>query len=352
MSSLNRVKSGGHGVPGGINPQGRGGPGAAGIAKSAAPLPSSQYLDAINTLCEATMAEACALCLSESDYDSKSGANGDHQGNNNNNNHKSDYDKLLEIEQKCRDAVKVIHKEAVVAPPPTSMLPPSLPNIPASRVNPAVAKKAGTATKGNNPTAKALVGSISKTIPPSATSKTGAIPIRRGSLTSNANRPPANKRSMVQQPLHRAESDESSIGSSSNTSGANKRPRLGGPSPGSIKNNNLHNNTPTSTTSSHEGAVGDTPPPSALDFLKKLNQDKATAPAPSDSKQLSRTDSKGKKDKAKDKDEGDNLSEAESNASDNSASRRPKRNATSPTNSSLPPPREGVRKNPARGARR
>ena len=328
MSSLNRGKLQ-PGGPGGPSVPSRGPVTASLIAKSGASsaassgqLPSSQYLDAINVLCENTMAEACALCLAPPEDSTK----------NNGNVGKSNYQKLLEIEAKCRNAVKVIQKEAITPPPAASnmMLPPSMPTIPAARVNPAATKKA---TKGNNPTAKALMGKTA-----SATGKP-VVPIRRGSLAgARGDRPVAglgnHKRSLTQQQqLQRANSDESANAGNN----PNKKTKLT-PFPPS-KNMMPGNNNEASSTGA---SAGDAPPPSALDFLKKLNQGDKKA----DSKQSKKE--KGAASTAAE-DAGENLSEAESSTSDNSSARRGKNN-TSPTNK--PPRREGVRKNPSRGAKR
>ena len=112
-----------------------------GGASAALPLPSGAYLDALNVLCEATMAEACALLMSEKDYEGTTGGN-----------EKSDYKKLLEIERKCRDAVKVIHKEAPAA---LATLPPSMPTLPTNRIS---------VSSVNNPTAKKAPGGGIKSI--------------------------------------------------------------------------------------------------------------------------------------------------------------------------------------------
>ena len=290
-------------------------------AKQQTSLPSSQYLDAINILSEATILEACALALSEKDYEEEQDNSGE----------KSEFKKLLELEKKCRHAVKVVHKEAI--PAPSAMMPPSMPTIPASRVNPgAAAKKSATGkTLGNAP--KALLGK--NVAPTPGVGKPGVVPIRRGSLAGSRPIVLPGKRVMPQQ-LKRSESEESSLGGSEpNGNPANKKARLttsagGGGGPSSL--------------SSSEGK-GDAPPASALDFLKKLNQEKAApvtataAETTSTSKPpKSKGESKASSNKEKVSNDGNN-SDGEGNTSETSDQDRS-------------PPREGTRKNPSRGVRR
>jgi hypothetical protein len=303
-------------------------------------LPSAQYLDALNVLCEATMAEACSLLLSEKDYEGET-------------NDRADYKKLLEIEKKCRDAVKVIHKEAPAAP---AMMPPTMPTLPTNRSNNPTVKKApggGIKSIGNIPK-----GVIGKSIAPSVAAKAANM-TRRGSMTITGPSRPApslqGKRAMAQQ-LHRAESDDSSVGSSGvGVKPANKKARLAAPS---------------STAAAGTEEMGGAPPPSALNFLKKLNKDKA-APAPppettrpsnsTSSSSSSKAESKPRKEKTKEKSKEKPKKDKEKEKevekptaggdledSDAEVSVASEKREESPPK---PSPREGTRKNPKRGAR-
>ena len=324
MSSLPR-KTGGS-VPGGL----------AAVAQqrasaAKAPLPSSQYLDAINVLCEATMLEACALALSEKDYEETpvdDAFGGEEQPPPS----KSDYKKLLEIEKKCRHAAKVVHKEAI--PAPSAMMPPSLPTIPAARVNlnSVAAKKSAKMggvemmRAGKNIAAPVMLGGGS-----GGGGKAGVVPLRRGSMAGS--RPMAsnpNKRTMAQQQhqLHHSESDESSLGSERNGNNpAHKKARLAGSS------------------SAVGVASSDAPPPSALTFLKMLNKDPSVVAEGSGGGKQTKNKGESKASgsgKDKEKVTGDDSSDREGgNKSDNSDTDR------SPSSQ-----REGTRKNPSRGARR
>jgi len=246
-------------------------------------LPSSAYLDAVNILSEATMLEACSLALYDKDYEK--GRDADDA--------KSDLRKLLDLEKKCRQAAKVVKKEAIPAP---SMMPPTMPTMPAARVNVAAVKKATTgmsSVMGNAP--KALVGKT-------AVAGQGISAVRRGSTGGSRPNMPV-KRTMVQpKGAQRAESDDSSLGSDHH---ANKKARIG-----------------------NEG--GDAPPPSALTFLKKLNQERETTTTTSSQEKNNKTEQNN---------------DEERNAHETSECGKP--------GPPLPlPQRGGTRKNPVRTSRR
>lgn len=297
-------------------------------AKQQGSLPSSQYLDAINFLSEATILEACALALSEKDYEEDPAdtatattiTTATTSG-------KSDLKKLLEIEKKCRQFSMIVHKEAI--PAPSAMMPPSLPVIPASRVNLAAAKKSVTATMGktmgNAP--KALIGKSTAPTP-----GVGVIPgIRRGSLTGN--RPPNSipvKRAMTQ-PLQRSESEESSLGGDR----SNKKARLTGGSGG-----------PSSASAS---SSSDAPPAAALNFLKKLNMEKAAKSTAEVSTSTTSSTSKQAKNKVESKTSN---SKDKTSTKDKTPPEDDGVKGEDESNDGLASQREGTRKNPSRGARR
>lgn len=320
MSSLPR-KTGGN-VPGGL---------VAVAQQRASTLPSSQYLDAINVLCEANIIEACTLALSAKDYEETSvddATGGEEQQPP----PKSDYKKLLELEKKCRHAAKVVHREAI--PAPSAMMPPSLPAIPAARVNlnPVAAKKSAKMggvemmRAGKSIAAPGMLGGGSGGGGKAGAGKAGVVPLRRGSMAGS--RPMAsnpNKRTMAQQqhPLHHSESDESSLGSERNGSNpAHKKARLAGSAAGA--------------------APSDAPPPSALTFLKMLNKDSSVAAEGGAGKQTNNKGESKASGKDREKVTGDDNSDKEGgDKSDNSDTDR------NPSSQ-----REGTRKNPSRGARR
>ena len=331
---------------------------SAAAQKRSAPLPSPQYLDAINYLSEATMAEACALALSLSDYE------GNHtttKNNNNSNGNSSsssggdDLSKLLQMEKKTKDAVKVVHKEDIPSPN-AWMLPPTMPSIPAARVN--LASVVGAAGKA------ALSGSM---VPPKATmvaapktllgvggggkpimaapggvnsgggvGKAGVVPtIRRGSLVGSRGPPGggglggSNKRLMPQQ-LQRVESDDSSIGSGGNS---NKKARL--------------------AAAASSADATNAPPPSAMKFLEKLNKEKGPAATITKTESKNNDSNKEKdkdKEKPKEKDKEKPVAAAAATGNDSdgdSAASAESADKRSPSTQR----REGTRKNPARGAR-
>jgi hypothetical protein len=201
------------------NPMGPSRVGAPIIAKQSA-LPSSQYLDALNILCESTMNEACALALSEKDYE-------------NNINGNADLKRLLELETTCRDAAKVIHEQAITVVAPAiisaSLLPPPL-TLPTMLPGAARAAKKTNAMAAPN---KALLGK-------SIGAPTAGL-MRRGSLASG--------RSGTLGKRHGQRQDNNNT-----DEGTSKKARL----------------------ASGDGK-SDAPPPSVLNFLKKLNQDKSAS---------------------------------------------------------------------------
>jgi len=85
---------------------GSNGPRSEGVNKRASPnLNDAEYSAAMAVLSEENMSAACALLLSERDYESNQGDD-------------SDQKKLLELFSKCQEACKVIEKRAPAVPMP------------------------------------------------------------------------------------------------------------------------------------------------------------------------------------------------------------------------------------------
>jgi hypothetical protein len=312
-----------------------------------ASLPSSQYLDALNILCEATMNEACALALSEKDYDETKGSSSNGSIDNIN----ADYKRLLELETSCRDAAKVLQEQAVTIvapaalPPPPCIMPASLPG---SRLP--IGGVSKTMMMGTTAPKALMVGAIGKSIGAPVMAKANLL-MRRGSLQAAVGRPGKRRQDTMED--------------------GNKKARLTGSSAGDCNNNN--NNKTTS----------DAPPPNALNFLKMLNQDKSiTITAASSTTSITSTTSTtpllgeeknttttkqstttSKKEKAtketdkKDSDQQPSVSITEQGQdehfdSDHASEGVSDHKQTSPPGGSKPVVREGTRKNPARGARK
>jgi hypothetical protein len=95
------------------------------------PVVTAEYAEALRVLNDETMSQACALLLSERDYE-------EHDG-------KSDYEELLALYGKCRNAAAVIKREA-----PAELL--SVPTMPApARAQAKPLGKATVATKNMIP---------------------------------------------------------------------------------------------------------------------------------------------------------------------------------------------------------
>jgi hypothetical protein len=187
------------------------------------PQKSAEYTDALSTLSEATMSEACGLLLSEKDYED--GKTGEQVG--------SDQAKLAELLGKCQSANRLIQRHAASVP--------AMPVQPQHRPPPP-------AVRGQAKPLKPLQGG--KTMLPPRRSAMMA----RSRTTGNPAKqlPVRSDRSMLQR-----ETSESSIASTASTGSAKsaKKPRLSPPN--------------------GEGSA-QAPPPSALNFLKALNKAEAS----------------------------------------------------------------------------
>ena len=232
---------------------------------------SPEYMEAMQTMNETNMANACELLLSERDYEQpKADGNGSESGE------KSDLDKLLEFYAKCQRGMKAIEKQ--VASAPTSGMPqaPSLGSRggaggpPGSRGGPPPPKlkqKSGAATTSkqgvipmrrtthmNHRTGVAqkrngMERDLSHTSLASAGGGSGSSGGGGASMTPSS--ASGNKRGLERQPSHSSlGGDDSSV--SSHASNSAKKARLSPPTTGKdVK----------------------TPPQNALSFLAKLNKD-------------------------------------------------------------------------------
>jgi hypothetical protein len=269
--SLPTVLSPGPGNVGGGGTGGGGGGSAVGPGRNVVQQSSlsPEYMEAMQIMNEANMSYACELLLSERDFDdSTKSAKTDTDttavaGADQDNDKKSDYTKLLELYSKCQSAMKVITK--TVANTASLTVPiPSAPLLvaPASRSGVGGPRLAGLPKLKQ----KAGVGAAVT----AASSKQGVVPLRRGMNMSmtNVNRttttaaPPGSsslKPSMpMKRPMERETShssvatEDSGAGGVGATANSAKKARL---SP---------------TTTSNDVMA---PPPSALNFLARLNKD-------------------------------------------------------------------------------
>jgi hypothetical protein len=200
---------------------GGGGNGPRGEAnKRASPVTNdAEYSAAIAVLNEANMAEACALLLSEKDYES-------HEQD------ESDHKKLLQLFEKCQAASKVVQKRAPAMMPPLQQQrgPANAARTQAIPLKPKV--------KAMIPPRRASVASR-----PSV-KKTGPLP------ASHSIAPPPNRK------LQREASDSSFASSGSIGSGRSaKKARV----------------SPPTIDAQTGGGKAKAPPPSAMSFLAALN---------------------------------------------------------------------------------
>jgi hypothetical protein len=135
-------------------------------------------------------------------------------------------EKILELYCKCEDALKVIQKQQPIVPSSPMMLPPGAPNLNAPRIIAAAQRSLPKLNKKS----LSLVASSSK----------GVIPMRRTSLLKNPSNRLVRERSEGDAPFHE-----------------NKKARVSPPAP--------------------DGVMA--PPPSALNFLAKLNKDPKVEPS-------------------------------------------------------------------------
>ena len=219
-----------------------------------------EYMEAVHILNESTMSQACDLLLSERDYQEKGDGSME----------VSDQEKLLELYNKCYDAWKVIEKQqatvsATLPGAPSLLAPPPAPRLGAP-VTAAVGAIGGT-TAGNRGVST-LPKLKQKTV---VAGKQGIIPPMRarGSLTRGSSitgtippKPPGKRA------LEREKSDSSLRDDASHNSAGS-----GGSS--SINNSGGHNVTSSKKARLSPPLLKDVkaPPPSALNFLAKLNQD-------------------------------------------------------------------------------
>jgi hypothetical protein len=183
------------------------------------PVVTAEYAEALKVLNDETMSQACSLLLSEKDYEAEPAA-ADGKS--------SDYEELLALYAKCRNAAAVIKREA-----PAELL--SVPTMPAPAR--AQAKPLGKATVGSK--SMNMVGTKNIMIPSNR---------RMARLPASAM---GNKR-----PLLQHETSDSSLEAQQQRASNTKKSRMSPPPP--------------------PHREGSAPPPSALNFLAKLNKDKDT----------------------------------------------------------------------------
>jgi len=187
--------------------------------KAAAPAVSTEYLEALKVLNEETMAKACELLLSDRDYQDPPPET-------------TDLKQLQDMYQQCSKACAVIEKEAATLPTTT---------LPAVPLRGPMAQQRSSSVTGV-PTKHKMPNRRMARLPPPAKAK-----------SSTLKRPP----------VERQMSDPSMQAAA----GA-KRPRTGSIS--------LHHKKEAAFPST---AAESNPPPAAMQFLAKLNKDKAPAAA-------------------------------------------------------------------------
>jgi len=236
---------------------------------------------ALQLLDEETMSQACSLLISEHDY-------GDDVNKNGNGCDGADYDKLLTIFVKCRDAALKVEQQMPTMPLPnllsstTTIPPPTSATTPSAR---AAAKKAHLMNAMSPPRRiHQKMARINKVIGESSNNKASSGNHRAGKTTAGG---PAGTSS---RPSLKREPSDSSIASSSSTSSrasVNKKAR-------------------TSTNSApppSEGKKAAAPPQAALNFLQALNSQKKenreVAPAPSATGDKSNDSSAGRTPRAR-----------------------------------------------------
>lgn len=197
--------------------------GARGEAISKRSSPVSDYSAAVAVLNEDNMTQACALLLSEKDYES------------NQMEEESDYQKLLKLFEQCQEASKIIEKRA-----PTSL--------------PTLAQKQQQHQRGPPIAARAqavpLKPKVKAMVPPRRTSMPSRATAKKAGPPAHSFAPPPSRK------LKRDTSNSSSASTSSVGSGRSaKKSRL---SPPTINNQDADG-----------GAVA--PPPEAMSFLAALN---------------------------------------------------------------------------------
>jgi hypothetical protein len=270
--SLPTVLSPGPGNLGGGGTGGGGGSSAVGPGRNVVQQSSlsPEYMEAMQIMNEANMSYACELLLSERDFDeSTKSADTDTDttavvGADQDNDKQSDYTKLLELYSKCQSAMKVITKTVA----DTASLTVPIPSAPLL-VAPASRSGVGGPRLAGLPKLKQKAGGgVAVT---AASSKQGVVPLRRGMNMSmtNMNRtttttaaPPGSlslkplmpmKRPMERETSHSSvATEDSGAGGAGATVNSAKKARL---SP---------------TTTSNDVMA---PPPSALNFLARLNKD-------------------------------------------------------------------------------
>lgn len=280
-------------------------PSAAAGNKSAAAVSkvtmSSTYLDALKVLSEETMNKACELLLSDRDYQivPATSSVGDEEvqipaisvGASATTPAKTDLEQLQDLYRKCRRAAKVVEKEHAAltmssVASSTATAPPTLPSIPAPRSSSIAARMTGAG--------QSFMGTHG-----SVTISNGVYSNRRtsSSLHHNHHHHHHGKRSSIalgadhhQQPQHHNSqthaAEHKDEQHNKNLVPVLKKQRSTSPTPsgaiGSSSTCSSHgggktstSNSAAATTTSSSGSIT-LPPPSARQFLAKLNSDKGT----------------------------------------------------------------------------
>lgn len=219
---------------------------------------SPEYMEAMHIMNESNMAEACELLLSERDYEDDANFSGNSSSNSetpNGNGEKSDQTKLLEFFGRCQHAMKAIEKQ--VANTPLSPLMPSAPSLAPSR-------GAGSQShRGSLPKLKQKPGVATS-------SKQGVIPMRR-TTPHMMNRTAAGGQTNMKRGIERETSLSSlgggSIGGGGGGGGGDDAASYSSVGSGDNANKKARLSPPTA------GKEVKAPPPSALNFLAKLNKD-------------------------------------------------------------------------------
>ena len=218
-----------------------------------------EYMEAMQIMTERNMSQACEWLLSERDYDDetngKNNSINDGDESTDSSGEKSDQTKLLEFFGRCQHAMKAIEKQ--VANTPLSPVLPSAPSLaPSSRVGGVGAQSRGSLPKLKQKAGGVMAGSSKQGVIPMRARTTANHMMNRTAATGGGGQPQsAMKRGMEREASLSSLGDEGSV-SSSGDNVSNKKARLSPPTTGKdVK----------------------APPPSALNFLAKLNKDGSSA---------------------------------------------------------------------------
>lgn len=209
--------------------------------KRSSPTGSSDLSLSLQTLDEDTMTQACSLLLSERDYQDDSGEG------------PSDYDKLVTIFVKCRDAAISIERQVSAMPSGMPALPiPSSASATTPSARLAAKKKAQSVLNTMSPPRRMSLAQLARAGP-------GPAGVGRGKLA-----PVGGKLAPASRPTLKRETSDSSIASVASVASVGSTSSR--PAAKKQRTQSTHNQT-----FEQGGRKATAPPPEALNFLQALN---------------------------------------------------------------------------------